>query len=246
MASLQTLEAMDPNGERALDAYRLAVVGAWLGAVEPAVAQAQRAPAAAIVRSGNRSERAELLWLDGLLAFRLRDRAGLAAARAALAESDTGAVPLLRRSLTGFEAALGNPAEGGRLLARLEWDRPEIQADGYHEYPYLVAVDRLAAARWLLAAGDTSQATRLLDWADGQVTNLGFLRGLVVGATESFLERARIAEARGEHAQAALHYRSFLRRFALPDARHLHLRDEAEAALARIEGRAVGEGRTAP
>ncbi len=246
MAVLKTLAAMDPNGDRALDGYRLTVVGAWLGAVEPAMARAHRAPAAAVVRGRNRSERGELLWLDGLLAYTRGDRTGLAAARAALAGLDTGTVPLLQRSLAGFEAALGNTADGGRILARLEWERPELGEDGYHAYPYLVAVDRLAAARWLLAAGDTTQATRLLTWSDGGYPNLGFLRGLVVGGTESFLERARIAEARGQKELAAQHYRSFLRRFVLPDARVKHLRDEAEAALARLEGRAVGEAQRDP
>ena len=78
-----------------------------------------------------------------------------------------------------------------------------------------------------------------------QIFRIGELfehEALLVGGPESFVERARIAEARGQKELAAQHYRSFLRRFVLPDARLKHLRDEVEAALARLEGRAVREG----
>jgi TolB-like protein len=247
IAALRSLGDMDPGGERALDAYRLAVVGAWLGAVDTVVARGFRAPATAAENRLNRQQQAELFWLDGLLAFARSDRRGVASARAALGGGDTAAVALLRRSLAGFETALTNPGEGGRALAQLEWDRTELKDAGYDVFPYLVAVDRLAAARWLLAAGDTNQAARLQLWSDALFADVSYARGLVVGAGPSFFERARIAEARGQKELAAQHYRSFLRRFVLPDARLKHLRDEAEAALARLEGQPTGvRERTTP
>ena len=246
MVALNALAGMDPDGQRALDAYRLAVVGAWLGAVDTAIAIGFEQPVVVAEGRLNRSQRAERLWLDGLLAFARGDRVRLASARSALARVDTAAVPLLQRSLAGFETALRDPTEGGRALARLEWDRLEIREDGYAAFPYLVAVDRLAATRWLLAAGDTSQAVRLQTWSEAIVVELGYTRARAVAAPASFLERARLAEARGQKELAMQHYRSFLRRFVRPDARVKHLRDEAEAALARLEGKPIREGARGP
>jgi hypothetical protein len=54
-------------------------------------------------------------------------------------------------------------------------------------------------------------------------------------ASVTYLERARISEAKGQVNVARQYYREFLRRYDMPAPRHRHLVDEAKLALARLE-----------
>ena len=94
----------DPNATAY--AYRMAVVGAWLGALAPDVASARRAGAMRDSANLAPASRAELAWLDGLLAVASRDATALAAARRALRGADTTTAPMLERSLAAFASAL--------------------------------------------------------------------------------------------------------------------------------------------
>ena len=52
-------------------------------------------------------------------------------------------------------------------MAGLEWEQAAIGANDFTRHPYTIAVDRIAAARWLNASGDPGQALRLLTFVDG-------------------------------------------------------------------------------
>jgi TolB-like protein len=223
----------------ALRAYRLVVVGAWLGALSPEAAARRRERADAFFAALGPDVRAEVAWLDGILAATRRDRRGLASARAAargeaLAAGDSSGV--LDRSLAAFELYLtGATRQAGQALATLEWE----QADDYapHRFPYraLIAVNRLAAAQWLFAGGDTVQAARLLTWVDG---DFGFGSLAAIGLRgPAELERGRIQEALGDTAQALAHYRQFLLRYDAPMPSQRPLVTEGQEAVARLSGR---------
>jgi hypothetical protein len=96
-----------------------------------------------------------------------------------------------------------------------------------------LATDRLAAATWLLEAGDTAQATRLLIWYESLQGNWDATFNHVAAAM-GYLMRARIDEAQGDTRSAKMHYEYFLRRFDAPMPRQRHLVEEARAALARL------------
>jgi hypothetical protein len=92
-------------------------------------------------------------------------------------------------------------------------------------------VNRLAASRWLLAAGDTVAAGTILgelELADGRLIYFG---------GPLYLARARINDALGRKEEARSDYTEFLRRYDLPSAFQRHLVDEARAALRRLSGR---------
>jgi Protein kinase domain len=228
--------ARRPASADPLDGYRLAVLGAWLGALPPDSAVRQRlAPALAAERRVlNPMWRGELAWLDGLLAAALRDRNALAAARARLHGTDTVTVSLLDRSLEGFDMELaGERGRAAGAVSALSWASPERLAPGYEAHPYLMAINRLAAARWLLAEGDTAEAVRHLLWFDAAWAYDGYRPARRVLAGLADRERARIAAAQGHVELARQRYAEFLRRYDKPGPAHRHLVDEARAAIQR-------------
>ena len=216
-----------PGGEP-LQAYRLAVIGAWLGALEPGTAARHRV-------SPTGSSAAELAWLDGLLAATRRDRNALAAARARLRHADTLSTPILDRSLAAFDAELaGSRAQAARDLAALNWDQPDVLAPAYAEHPYVIAISRLAAARWLREEGDGPGATRAAMWFDAAWALDGYRTPRRVLMGLGALERARIAGTLGDSAAARRSYEVFLRRYDTPVPAHHAMVEEARTALARL------------
>jgi TolB-like protein/tetratricopeptide (TPR) repeat protein len=219
-------------------AYRLAAVAVWLGALPPEVATRRRASAWAAARLLGGDGRIEIAWLDGLLAIVRRDRRALATARskvhaAALAAGDSSG--FFDRSLAGFDLYLaGSPRQAGRALGTLEWEQAEEYSPRRFSVPATMPINRLAAAQWLLAAGDTAQAVRLLNWVDTDQIG-GFTWGALKGLVE--LQRGRIEDAQGHTNQALAHYRQFLVRYDAPMPSQRPLVAEAREAVERLTHR---------
>jgi hypothetical protein len=223
LVAMDRLVASGDDPAPALESYGLAVVGAWLGALDLREAAARRGLALAAARSDS-SQRAEVAWLDGLAAYAQRDRRALEQARAELREWEGSPSTAPVRSLDAFAQALGGSTrEAAETMARLEWQEAAVLSRGFTSHPYAIAVNRLAAAQWLAATGDADQAARLLTWVDGP---------FLLHPSEPFsvaltglvdLERGRIEERRGRAALARTHYREFVSRYdrAGPGQRHL-------------------------
>jgi hypothetical protein len=129
-------------------------------------------------------------------------------------------------SLVAFELALrGNRRAAASQLATLDID------PGGH--PIRGEIHRMAAASWLLEAGDTSNALKLLTWHEA--IGPPFI-GKIPAGTLAYLELARVEQARGQFAQARRDYQQFLVRYDMPPAGHRHLVVEASAALGRLSG----------
>jgi hypothetical protein len=224
----------------ALRNYQLVAAGVLVDAVDPgeAVRPAEAAHSAAAL---DPAEGPDVAWLDGVLAARRGDRPAMTAARAALRRAGPDGA-LLDRSLAAFELSLGGETRrAGEALAALEWELAERPILGSSRETLLMAFDRLVASRWLLAAGDTAQAARLLTWHEAyDISSIAAVLAPLV-----YLERARIEDARGQAELARAHYEQFLRRYDMPTARHQHLVREAALALARLSGQAPAsvEGR---
>jgi tetratricopeptide (TPR) repeat protein len=235
--------ATDPTA--AIYPYRMAVVAAWLGGVAPEVASSRRAVAVRDSANLPPAARAEIAWLDGLLASTNRDARALEAARRALRGGDSASAPMLARSLAAFGDALaGERDRAADSLVSLERDRAERGLSRWQgdAYPFLTAVDRLAAARWLRERGQSGDAARLLTWHEAVLVPLratrqanAALQGL------AYLERARAAESLGQRDVARDFYQRFLWLYDAPTPLHKHLLQEGRQALARL-GPEAGAG----
>jgi TolB-like protein len=233
LVALDRMAAAGADTTVALRSYGLATVGAWLGAVDPDEAVARRGPALAAAGSDGPA-RAEVAWLDGLAAAGRRDHQALATARAALSRAGDPDWTALDRSLGAFDAELrGASREAGETMAELEWEEAALGAPAFRRHPYAIAVNRLAAARWLSAAGEHDPAARLLTWVDGAyLLHPATVYGIMLSGLVN-LERGRIEERRGHARPARNHYGEFLSRYDLPPAGQRHLIEEAKAAMAR-------------
>lgn len=226
----------------ALYAYRLAAIGLWSGAVDARDVRRRRATIMLAAHRLPPDGHAELAWLDGVVAATLQDAAALAAARAALQQVDVLAAPVLDRSLAAFELALrGDGGAAAHTLVELE--RARADAHGSYRrlsdsHPYLTAVNRLTASRWLLALGDTTAAAGLLVFHEGVPFPLPLTgHANYVLAGPAYLERARIEEAAGRNDLARTYYGQFLRRYDAPVPAHRPMVDGASAAIARLTQR---------
>jgi serine/threonine-protein kinase len=237
----------EPNAP--LYAYRMAVVGAWLGALTPGVASSRRASAARDSANLPLGSLAELTWLDGMLAVTRRDTRALGVARRALRGADTASAAILDRSLAAFADELAGARDRATdSLVALERDRAERGLSRYNSdrHPFLTAVDRLAAGRWLRERGQPGDAARLLSWHEAVVVPMRATRqanAAVQGL--AYLERARAAESLGRNDVARDYYRRFLWHYDAPTPLHRHLVDEANQALGRL-GPGTADGPRAP
>jgi predicted Ser/Thr protein kinase len=223
----------------ALWAYGLAATGVWLGTVPAAKAATLRELAQRSPPSPSALAEAEFAWLDGLIAKARADAAGLRDAAAELRRSTASSAPALTESLEALAAGLAGDGEvAGRRLAALEWDNADRA--WHHRFaaahPYFNAVNRLAAARWLLGVGDTTEAARVLLWH--QAVLPGSLHPLpAVNAALGNLalfELAQIEEARTRPALARLYYTLFLERYDRPPPAHRAMVESARAAMAQL------------
>ena len=238
LVAMDRLVRSGTDSAAALRSYGLAVIGAWLGAVDQHEATARRQAAVTLAQT-NAVDRAEVAWLDGLAAVGRRDRRALADARARLQRAGAPSANALDRSLAAFDAALaGATASAGTAMAALEWEEATVSAPDFVGDPYTIAANRLAAARWLAASGNADQALRLLTWVDG----LFFLHPSTIYSVMLTalvdLERGRIEEQRGRRDVARNYYREFLRRYDRPVIGHQALVEEAKAAMIRLQGAA--------
>jgi tRNA A-37 threonylcarbamoyl transferase component Bud32 len=247
LASIHAAVEVEPNASAegrasALTEYGLAVLGAWLGAVPPAEATARR-PAARAMTAGlangawKSQAIAELVWLDGMLGFARGDQSAMERARMEARRSGYPDARMIDQSLAAFERALGGDRAGaGRQLASLEFHCAS-RWDCGATYPATpnIAVHRLAAATWLLEAGDSAQAARLLTWHEAEIGGWGWSFSYAITPL-AYLMLARIEERRGDARSASEHYRQFLRRYDAPMSRQRHLVEEGRDALARLSG----------
>jgi len=180
-------------------------------------------------------DRAELAWLDGIAAATAKDRPALAAARAALGKSEDRAAKALDRSLAAFDQALaGKTSNAGAALAALEWEEAAAWDPDFAEHPFTIAVDRIAAARWLADARDLDQASRLLTLGDGAyfIHPSAVFSTMVSGLIAR--ERAGIEERLGHAGAARAFYQEFLLRYDRPTPSHRGIVEEAKAKVAAL------------
>ena len=103
--------------------YRTAVLAATVGALPASAAARRRSPAARLVQGNSPAYRADLAWLDGVLAAVQGDTAGLVSARVEVRKTGAAWALYLDRSLGAFESALRGDRRGAaKAMAALEWE----------------------------------------------------------------------------------------------------------------------------
>jgi tetratricopeptide (TPR) repeat protein len=225
-----------------LRGYGLGMLGVVLGGWGHARPESLRRAAVEAAAAGDADDRAELAWLDGILAYSVGDASALENARIRIQGSGATHAAVLDGSLEGFQQAVsgGEPA-AARTLEQLELAAGDRRSTAAYagRHPYLSAVNRLSAGRWLLSAGDTTAAARLLEWYHGVPgTSQSFRDVFATFAVLPFvhMEQARIAEARGRMEEAAGYYGQIVRRYDLPSSPGgVRLVEQAEAALAGVD-----------
>jgi hypothetical protein len=176
------------------------------------------------------------------LSYLRADLDAIARSQRELSGSGSQHADLLATSLESFRRrAAGDPREAARALAALEWDVGEHERHTAFGpfHPYLSAIHRLAAVRWLLETGDTLQATRLLSWHEAILPGTAFRVEAANRIVEplALYQRAAVEEAMGQLQEAQDHYREFLRRYDRPPSPHRTRVDQARSTLARLSGR---------
>jgi tRNA A-37 threonylcarbamoyl transferase component Bud32 len=238
LVTMTQIVAASPDPIWVLYRYRLAAVGAWLGAVDPRIAATYRDAMTQVGDGLPPASRAEVAWLDGLLAAARGDMDALTSARASVTMADTIAGSFLARSLSAFAlAASGNRARAADSLVALEHHRAEFGWSRYRSdaHPFLTGVNRLAAARWLVERGKFAAAARLLTWHQAVLFPLQDTREAnIIMEPLAYLEQARVAEALGRRDQARAYYQRFLWRYDAPPPPHRSFVDDARSALAKL------------
>jgi hypothetical protein len=217
---------------RGLNGYRLAAIGAWLGAVDPSEATARRERAVLASERMAPANRAELAWVDGLMASTRGDAAALARAREALRRSRAPEAHHLDSSLAAIARELtGDRRRALELLLALERDR----YGSSNVHPYLSGVHRLTVSRWLWAAGRPTEALRLLTWHEtiGDPAPHSSHANAIL-APFAYLARARIMDSLGQRDEARVLFARFLDNYDAPVQAHRRLVEEARAALRRM------------
>lgn len=231
-------EWVDRSGDyrSPLTAYGLVASAAALDAVSAETAAGWRPGRRQFFALATPDDLAELSWLDGIVAYAGRDSSGLEGARRRLTEIPASHREHLVASLDAVGRHLtGDRAAAARQLAALEWEFARLDDRAARaRHPHLAAVHRMLAARWLLEAGDTLQASRLLAWFDA----IGGPASAAnqVAAPLALYERARIEEARGRRQQAVSAYRAFIERYDRPAVAHESWLEVARGALVRMPG----------
>jgi len=227
--------AIDPSVETRLTAYRLAALGRWVEGVSQGDVVTRRPEDLMADTTMSMDVRAELVWWDGAIALVNQDSEALSHAQVAMRALDPPDRGYLDSTLSAYRLALsGQELDAGRILASLElnadhapWRRGGATRNTSH-------VNRLAAAGWLTANGAPEEAERLLRHTDAVIPNVELMVSLIPVWSVSVLQRGRAAEVAGRTDDAIDYYNRFLVTYSRPDASHQHLRDEAEAALARL------------
>jgi serine/threonine-protein kinase len=229
MVAIDAYAAHSPDSAAVLDPYRFAVLGAWLGALEPEVARARRVALVASRDLAAASE-SQLRWLDGLLAVAESDAAGLRRAAVRVRDPDD----VVTRALRAFESMLtGNQRAAAESLAAIWWD------DASGGDATFNGVHRLVAARVLAAGGEWDRAARLLRWHEADVPNHRWWMGVPILNGVTYLEAARVEAARGDAARARVLYEEFVRRYDRPVPPLRGLVDEARTVVGRLDRQAA-------
>ncbi|MEJ7760974.1 MAG: hypothetical protein WKF55_15445 [Gemmatimonadaceae bacterium] len=207
---------------------RTSALGAWLGTVDPMVADSavQRARSFSEARPTS-VDRAELSWLNGLVGVVRGDKPRV---RAAMRELSADTLSIFRnaaRSLDGLWVNRSDPNRAADSLKALSDDF--MRGVGY--VLAVEAVNRIVVARGLRRAGQSANAERYIMWPDARPSSAANVVTVAVMSAITEFERGSAFDAAGHRASAAVHYRRFVAAYDQPPPAHRAMVDTAKARL---------------
>ena len=220
-----------PFASRATSA-RVAVTGAWLGAVGAQLADSILRRVQALARNdATRADQVELMWLDGLQGVTLGDEPRVRRAQRELTADSSLAMRYAARSLTGLWLDhTKSPGAADTLKAVSE---AAIQSGGF--LVTIEAVDRFVIARALRQRGTPADVERYLMWPDA---GINAARSASVQNTLGPLtryERGIALEEAGNRAAALYQLRKFVTAYDRPQPGQRALVDDAKQRIAKLE-----------
>lgn len=240
MRALRRTEAARLSYGERITSARVAVIGAWLDAVDVAAADSTLARVRAMRDDDALPvDRLELHWLDGVQGVLTGNEARVQAARRAIAADTTLLARHVARSLAGLWLAHTNPDAGADSLKALS---DESMRDGSFLLS-VEAIDRLVVARALRKRGKPAEVERYLMWPDA-ASNV--MRSMTVKYSFGPLvhyERGVALEEAGNREAALYSLRKFLRSYDMPPASHRGLVDDARKRVARLQATDVAAAR---
>lgn len=188
-------------------------------------------------RVGRRG-RAELAWLDGVVAYLRGNQAELVGSLDALPDHTADRTSLLRQSLSAlvFDAA-GDRETAAREMLELEQeiaDRWNWRGPINNHHPLLVTLNRLICVSWLRVFGREADAARPLTWHEAMPGSPLFQAWTRTIGPMSLVDRAEIAEAMAQPERALTYYTRFLDQYDMPAPALQPRVDRARAGLARL------------
>jgi hypothetical protein len=231
LRALQRLESTPLPLAMRLTGARQAAYGAWLGAVDATRADSivRRARALGGVAT-NAVERADLIWLDGVVATTLGEASRVQSAIRDLTADTLNTSRHLARSLAGLWLHRSDPDAAGDSLQAVS---DETMRQGGFSLTATV-LDRFVVARSLRKAGQAAEVERYLMWPDAAVNTARSISATFVRPLVSF-ERGVAFEEAGNRERAAYYLRRFVRAYVNPPSAHRAMVDDAKARLARLE-----------
>jgi serine/threonine-protein kinase len=232
LRALRTVESSDLATDSRQNGARLAVLGAWLGAVDPAVADSTQRRAHARLDAGSpRADRIESLWREGVMGVLQNDQPRLQSAATALRADTSRVARYAARSLEAVRLdRAGSPAAADSALAVSD----DTMRDGGFLLTHQV-LDRLIAARGLRRSGAPARAERYLMWTDAAL-NSGRSSSLAQSlyALNGY-ERGIALEEAGDRYGALLQLHRFVDGYTMPPEAHRALVDDAKRRISLIE-----------
>jgi hypothetical protein len=230
LQALARLERSSLSMSSRLTRARMAALGAWLDAVDPAAADSVMQRARTLAGTPSPLDRGELQWLDGLIGVSTGDGRRVEAARVALRGDSVPFGAHLDRSLGGLWLHRQNPGAGADSLKALSDET--MQSGGFSLVA--AAIDRLVVARALRQRGAPAEAERYLMWPDAALNSARTMSTVFITPLVAF-ERGVAFEEAGQRSEAIRHLRMFVKLYDHPPPAHAGMVEEAKSRLARLE-----------
>jgi TolB-like protein len=220
---------------------RVAVLGAWLGAVEVRSADSTLQRVQAMPADGAvDADRLELGWLDGVVGVLLGDEPRVQRVRRSLLADTSIASRHAARSLAGLWLARTNADAAADTLKAVS----DLAMRGEPFLPAIEAIDRLVIARSMRKRGTPGEAERYLMWIDASSPVLR--NGSVKSAMASLVsyERGVAFDEAGNRAAASFWLRRFLTMYDQPPVAHRAIVGDARSRLVQLEATDAAPRRT--
>jgi hypothetical protein len=214
-----------------LTAARLAVLAAWLEAIDPSVADTLVTAALSWNHAGATiADRAELYWLDGMVGVLQGNASRYQAAKRRLSDTSLTA----RHTAASLAAFWLNRDDPGRAADSLQIVADDVMRTGSYVMP-AEALGRLLIARKLRKQNEPHQVERYLMWGDGGLNTPSSVGTRAALGSITTFERASALDAAGNREAAIKRYRQFHNSYDRAPSAHREMVAEAKARLAILD-----------